>query len=98
MSALLLRIPEVAEQLGLSTGKVRGLIARGELESIKIDKSRRIPIGALEEYVARLRNAGRDLAERTRRDQGLDAHVADPSTLRQVADLVTPAAEAKASA
>jgi len=52
---LLLKIDEVVEQTGLSLRKVKGLLASGEIESVRIGRSRRIPADALTVYVARLR-------------------------------------------
>ena len=53
--ALLHRVPEVAEQLGLHRNSVLNLIKSGQLESIKIGRARRIPDEALNAFVARLR-------------------------------------------
>jgi excisionase family DNA binding protein len=51
----LLYRPEVAaELLAVSRDKLYELIMTGELESVKIGTSRRIPPGALVRYVARL--------------------------------------------
>src|SRR5436190_1596406 len=49
--ALLLRIPEVAERLGLSRTSVYKLINSGHLPSVSIGRARRIPTSAVEEYV-----------------------------------------------
>ena len=56
---LLLTVPEAAEALAISRSKLYELLASGDVASIRIDGSRRIPLIALEEYVSRL------LAERT---------------------------------
>jgi excisionase family DNA binding protein len=56
---LLMTVPEAAEALAISRGKLYELLASGAIASIRIDGSRRIPVTALEEYVSRL------LAERT---------------------------------
>ena len=45
---------EVAHRLALSVRKVHELVASGDLRSIKIDGSRRIPAGALTEYLSGL--------------------------------------------
>lgn len=45
---------EVAEQLGVGMTTAKALIASGELRSIKIGRSRRVPAEALHEYVRRL--------------------------------------------
>ena len=51
---LLYRDPEAARLLSLGASKTWELIARGELESVKIDGARRVPREAIEAYVARL--------------------------------------------
>jgi excisionase family DNA binding protein len=56
---LLLTVPEAAGALAISRSKLYELLASGDVASIRIDGSRRIPLNALEEYVSRL------LAERT---------------------------------
>lgn len=52
---ILLRVEEAAELLSVSRSKAFELIASGELESVKIDKLRRVPRDAVEALVARLR-------------------------------------------
>ncbi|MFJ4794138.1 helix-turn-helix domain-containing protein [Kitasatospora purpeofusca] len=54
MSRILYRAAEVVEQLGLGLTTVKALIASGELRSIKIGRSRRVPDDALREFVRRL--------------------------------------------
>ncbi|MBB6346092.1 excisionase family DNA binding protein [Nonomuraea muscovyensis] len=51
----LLRVPEVMALLGLSRWQVYNLIRSGELESVKVGRSRRVPVAALDEFVAQLR-------------------------------------------
>lgn len=51
----LLRVPEVMSLLGLSRWQVYNLIRSGELESVKVGRSRRVPVAALDEFVAQLR-------------------------------------------
>jgi excisionase family DNA binding protein len=51
MEKLLLRPQECAQALGLGRSKVYELIANGELPSITIGRSRRIPLDALREWV-----------------------------------------------
>jgi excisionase family DNA binding protein len=51
---LLYRVGEAAEMLGIGRSKTWELVARGELESVKIDGSRRITRQAIERYVQRL--------------------------------------------
>ncbi|MGY1736347.1 helix-turn-helix domain-containing protein [Geodermatophilus sp. SYSU D00684] len=57
MPEQLLFTPErAADQLDLGRTTVYGLIASGELDSVKIGRSRRIPADALVAYVERLRS------------------------------------------
>jgi excisionase family DNA binding protein len=49
----LLKIPEVAARLSLSVTKVWQMVYSGELDSLKIDSSRRIPDYTVDEYIAR---------------------------------------------
>jgi excisionase family DNA binding protein len=51
---LLLRPEEVAEALAVGRTAVFELIRTGELRSVKIGKSRRIPADAVVEYIAGL--------------------------------------------
>lgn len=53
---LLLTPEEAARVLGIGRTKVFRLIREDKLESVQIDRSRRIPWEGLEEFVARLRN------------------------------------------
>jgi excisionase family DNA binding protein len=56
----LLRVPQVAQQLALSRSRVEQLVAAGEIRSLRIGRSRRIPIEALMEFIeARLGEASR---------------------------------------
>lgn len=54
-SKLLLTVPEVARLLNVGRDKVYDLMNRGDLESVLIDKARRIPRDALDAYIRRLR-------------------------------------------
>ncbi len=54
MEKALLSIPEAGEALHLGETKVKELVARGELLSVKIGKSRRIPATAVHAFVDRL--------------------------------------------
>ena len=56
MDRTLLSITEVGEALHLGETKVKELVARGDLMSVKIGKSRRIPVSAIQAYVERLVN------------------------------------------
>jgi excisionase family DNA binding protein len=51
---VLLRPEEVAKALGVGRTTVFELIRVGELRSVKIGKSRRVPTAAVAEYVAGL--------------------------------------------
>jgi excisionase family DNA binding protein len=54
---LLLTVPEAAEALAISRSKLYELLAAGVVPSIRIDGSRRIPLAALETYIAGLLRA-----------------------------------------
>ena len=56
MPRLLLTVPEAAEALAISRSKLYELIAAGLVRSVRIDGSRRVPVDALESYVAALLN------------------------------------------
>jgi excisionase family DNA binding protein len=56
MTRLLLTVPEAAEALAISRSKLYELIAAGLVRSVRIDGSRRVPVEALETYVAHLLN------------------------------------------
>lgn len=51
---LLHPVGEVAEQLGVGLTTAKALISSGELRSVKIGRSRRVPAEALQEYVQRI--------------------------------------------
>lgn len=53
---LLLTPLEAAAVLGISRTRIFALIAAGTVESVQLGRSRRIPVAALEEFVARLRD------------------------------------------
>jgi excisionase family DNA binding protein len=55
MQEFLMRPEEVAEvRLHVARSTVYELMRRGELRSVKIGKSRRVPSSAVDEYIARL--------------------------------------------
>jgi excisionase family DNA binding protein len=56
MPRLLLTVPEAAETLAISRSKLYELLAAGLVCSVRIDGSRRVPVEALETYVAGLLN------------------------------------------
>ncbi|MGV9800494.1 MULTISPECIES: helix-turn-helix domain-containing protein [Mycobacteriaceae] len=51
MPEKLLRIPEVQDLLGCCRSKVNKLLRDGDLRSVKIGGSRRIPASALDEFI-----------------------------------------------
>lgn len=51
MEPLLLRVDEAAEALAVSRTKVYELMASGELESVKLGRSRRVPVDAVVSFV-----------------------------------------------
>jgi excisionase family DNA binding protein len=51
---VLLTVPEAAAALAISRSKLYELLAAGSIRSVRIDGSRRIPVEALEAYVAGL--------------------------------------------
>jgi excisionase family DNA binding protein len=55
---VLLRPSEAAELLAVGRSRLFELMASGELRSVKIGRSRRVPVAALTEYVERLVEAG----------------------------------------
>jgi len=54
MTRLLLTVPEAAEALAISRSKLYELITAGLIRSVRIDGSRRVPVEALQTYVAQL--------------------------------------------
>jgi excisionase family DNA binding protein len=56
-SQLLLTPEEAAKALRISRSKLYELLRAGTIESVRIDRLRRIPAQALREYVDRLRGA-----------------------------------------
>ena len=50
---LLLTVPEAAQALGIGRSVVYELLLTGELLGIKIGRARRIPLVALESFIAR---------------------------------------------
>lgn len=53
-ATLLLTVEEAAHQLCIGRPKMWQLVMRGEVVSLKIGASRRVPVAALDEYVQRL--------------------------------------------
>lgn len=56
MDGMLVRVTRAAELLDVSRSRIYELIGSGELESVKIGGSRRVPVTAIEEFVERLRD------------------------------------------
>jgi excisionase family DNA binding protein len=54
---LLLKPEQAAAAIGISRSKLFELIAAGQIETVQIGRSRRIPHAALGDYVSRLRSA-----------------------------------------
>ncbi len=53
--SLLYKPEGAAAALGIGRSKLFELIAAGEIETVQIGRSRRVPAQALDDYVARLR-------------------------------------------
>lgn len=51
---LLYSVEETAYELGLSRTRIFELIGKGQIDSVKIGRSRRIPRVAVESYISRL--------------------------------------------
>jgi excisionase family DNA binding protein len=56
---LVLTVEEAAHRLRIGRTLMYSLVSSGEVESVTIGRLRRVPGGALDDYVARLRAAGR---------------------------------------
>ena len=56
-SKLLYSVEEAAHVMGLSRTRIFDLIGAGEIDSVKIGRSRRVPRAALEAYISSLSNA-----------------------------------------
>lgn len=54
---LLLTVVETARLLGVGRSTAYELLASGELESVHIGRSRRVPVAAVENYVESLRSS-----------------------------------------
>jgi excisionase family DNA binding protein len=57
VSPLLLTAEQAASALSICRTKVYELLRTGQLESVQIGSSRRIPVAALDDYVERLRRS-----------------------------------------
>lgn len=54
MAKILLTVPEAAAALAISRSKLYELLTAGCIRSVRIDGSRRVPVEALEAYIAGL--------------------------------------------
>jgi excisionase family DNA binding protein len=57
MQTVLLKIPDVMERLSVGQTKVYELMSSGELRSVKVGRSRRVPSNDLERFIAELDDA-----------------------------------------
>lgn len=57
---LLLDVDEARELLGVGRSTLYELLATGSIESVKIGRARRVPVDAIQDYVARLRSEARE--------------------------------------
>jgi excisionase family DNA binding protein len=51
MARLLLRVPEVAEMLGLGRSLTYELVGSGAIASVRVHRCLRVPVAAVEQYV-----------------------------------------------
>ena len=58
---LLLTVDEAAQRLGIGRSHAYLYVLRGELESVKLGRSRRVPLQAISDFIERLRSA--DISE-----------------------------------
>ncbi len=56
VNKLLLKPEEAAEVLSIGRTKLYALMAEGQLASVRIGNSRRVPLDAVNEFIARLEN------------------------------------------
>ncbi|MGL5824943.1 MAG: helix-turn-helix domain-containing protein [Nocardioides sp.] len=54
-AALLLRMEDAAERLGIARTLMYQLVRTGQVESVRVGRLRRIPVACLQEYVEQLR-------------------------------------------
>ena len=57
---LLLTIDEAAQRLGIGRSHAYVYVLRGDIPSVKLGRSRRIPLDALQEFIERLRSEPSD--------------------------------------
>lgn len=56
-SKALLTIDEAAQRLGIGRSHAYIYVMKGEIESVKLGRSRRVPAGAIDDFIRRLREA-----------------------------------------
>jgi excisionase family DNA binding protein len=54
METVLLKIPDVLERLAISQTKLYELMSSGQLRSVKVGRSRRVPSDELDRFIADL--------------------------------------------
>jgi excisionase family DNA binding protein len=54
-SKALLTIDEAAQRLGIGRSHAYIYVMKGEIESVKLGRSRRVPASAIEDFIRRLR-------------------------------------------
>ena len=59
-----LTVEEAAKRLAIGRTKAYELVASGELQSVTIGRCRRVPVEALERFVAKLRQGGGEVTHR----------------------------------
>lgn len=52
MNRLLFSVPEAAEMLGLTPKGLWTMIGRRDIETVKVGRLRRVPLSAIEAYIA----------------------------------------------
>ncbi len=62
---ILLTVPEAAQRLSIGRSLLYRLLLEGAVASVKIGRSRRVPVSALEEFV-RVKAAGTDVVNLVR--------------------------------
>jgi excisionase family DNA binding protein len=80
MEKLLLRPVEAAEAIGIGRSKVYELLASGELPSIRIGSSIRVPLDQLRSWIARPRLYGRQILRRANELNESDKRLANASS------------------
>jgi excisionase family DNA binding protein len=60
MQKMLVTVDEAADILAIGRTQIYKLMALGTLESVKVSRSRRIPVEALQEYVWHLRETSEE--------------------------------------